>query len=220
MDFPFEDAKEQIDQLINAYQNSAGPDDECPIDTTKGRMYELVVLSYLIDHLVSRGFRFHFVGKVLELKEKPSQIKPGDAHFEGVHRRTGQRVKVYTDVEVKGLGCVRGGATDLSAYHEVDLVVVDPSTNGRPDPDNVLLGVECKSGAFGKSIIKEVLGVKRELSLLAHDRPSTLSHISNGSVMVPSEPAIEFWLAHFDPKGQQYQDGPAFFGVDVKLITP
>jgi hypothetical protein len=220
MDFPFEDAKQQIDQLIATYQSSVGPDDECPIDTTKGRMYELVVLGHLIDHLVKRGFSFRFVGKVLELKEKPSQIKATDAYFEGTHHRTGRMIKVYTDVEVRGLGCVIGGATDLSSYHEVDLVVVDPSTSGRPDPGEVLLGVECKSGAFGKSIIKEVLGVKRELSLLAHDRPSALSQISSGSVMVPSKPAIEFWLAHFDPKGQQYQDGPAFFGIDVKLITP
>lgn len=220
MDFPFEDAKEQIDQLINAYQTSVGSEDECPIDTTKGRMYELVVLSHLIDHLVKRGFRFKFVGKVLELKEKPSQIKSTDAYFEGTHRLTGRKIRVYTDVEVRGLGSVMGGATDLSSYHEVDLVVVDPSVTGRPEPDDLYLGIECKSGAFGKSIIKEVLGVKRELSLLTGIRISALSQISTGAVTVPSRPAIEFWLAHFDPKGHQYRNGPAFFGIDVMLITP
>lgn len=216
MDFPFEDAKQNIDQLIGTYQSSVGPDDECPVDTTKGRMYELVVLSHLIDHLTKRGFRFRFVGKVLELKEKPSQIKPTDAYFEGTHRQTGQKIKVYTDVEVRGLSC----ANDLSAYHEVDIVVVDPSVVGRPKCDQIYLGVECKSGAFGKSIIKEALGVKRELSLLTGSRISALSKISRGSVTVPSRPAIEFWLAHFDPKGYQYRNGPAFFGIDVKLITP
>lgn len=220
MDFPFEDAKQNIDQLIGTYQSSVGPDDECPVDTTKGRMYELVVLSHLIEHLAKRGFRFRFVGKVLELKEKPSQIKPTDAYFEGTHRQTGQKIKVYTDVEVRGLSCASGSANDLSSYHEVDIVVVNPSATGRPNNNQIYLGVECKSGAFGKSIIKEVLGVKRELSLLTDNQFSVLSEISDGSTIVPSEPAIEFWLAHFDPKGHQYRNGPAFFGIDVKLITP
>lgn len=216
MDFPFDDAKKKIDDLINSYQNAAGLLDECPIDTAKGRMYELVVLSHLIDHLVGRGFRFRFVGKVLELKEKPGVIKASDPYFEGTHRRSGHIIRVYTDVQVMGLGCLNCGATDLSAHHEIDLVVVGPNVTGRPTPFQLLLGVECKSGGFGKAIIKEALGVKREISLLQPASRSKLSYMTDDYVDVPSEPEVEFWLAHFDPKGQSYKSGPEFFGIDVR----
>lgn len=220
MDFPFSEAKDKVDDLIAAYQSGAGPFDDCPIDTTKGRMYELVVLSHLVDELTARGFSFQFHGKVLELKEKPGLIKASDPYFEGRHRRTRATIRIYTDVQVLGLGCLMGGGTDYSMHHEVDLIVTEPNVLGRPQPGQLLLGVECKSGKFTKQIIKEVLGVKRELSLLQQPTPSDLSQMAGDHVLVPAEPKVEFWLAHFDPKGGNYKDSPEFFGIQMRHLTP
>ena len=220
MDFPFKEAKDKVDELIAGYQSVVDPSDNCPVDTAKGRMYELVVLSYLVEHLTTRGFRFQFHGKVLELKEKPGLIKGTDPYFEGQHHRTGATIRIYTDVQVLGLGCLMGGGSDFSSHHEVDLVVVTPGIIGRPSPHDLLLGVECKSGAFTKAIIKEVLGVKRELSLLQPETRSDLSCLAGDHVLVPAEPEVEFWLAHYDPKGANYKDGPEFFGIQMRHLIP
>ena len=220
MDFPFKEAKDKVDELIADYQSVVDPSDDCPVDTAKGRMYELVVLSYLVEHLTTRGFRFQFHGKVLELKEKPGLIKNTDPYFEGTHLVSGAKIRIYTDIQVLGLGCLNSGNRDLSAHHEVDLVVVEDGVTGRPTPHELLLGVECKSGAFGKSVIKEVLGVKRELSLLQSKVRSKLSRLARDVERVPSSPAIEFWLAHYDPKGDQYKIGPEFFGIQLRHLEP
>lgn len=220
MDFPYKEAKQKVDELIANYQSVVDPTDDCPVDMAKGRMYELVVLSHLVEYLTNRGFRFQFHGKVLELKEKPGLIKGTDPYFEGRHRRTGAVIRIYTDIQVLGLGCLNSGASDLSAHHEVDLVVVGDGVTGRPTPHDLLLGVECKSGAFGKSVIKEVLGVKRELSLFQSKVRSKLSRLARDVERVPSLPAIEFWLAHYDPKGDDYKTGPEFFGIQMRHLEP
>ena len=74
---------------------------------------------------------------------------------------------------------------------------------------------------FGKNLVKEALGVRRELSILRDLRPSRLSQAqATPSVYVPAEPASEFWLAFTDPKGTNYTQSPAAFGIDFHHLEP
>jgi hypothetical protein len=59
--------------------------------------------------------------------------------------------------------------------HELDIVLVVPNTNGRPLPSETLLGIEAKHRPFNKALLKELLGVRREMTmrgpLNAHPAP-------------------------------------------------
>lgn len=49
--------------------------------------------------------------------------------------------------------------------HELDIVVVRPGTVGRPQPDEVFLAVEAKNRPYNKALLKELLGVRREMTM-------------------------------------------------------
>ena len=83
----------------------------------------------------------------------------------------------------------------------------------------MLLGVECKSQAsFGKDIVKQALGIRRELSYLAPLQRSRLTRAGATAVCVPADPASEFWLAYDDPKGDAYSASPAAFGIAFRHV--
>jgi len=52
-------------------------------------------------------------------------------------------------------------------YHELDIAVCDPGASGRPNSDQVYVGLEAKHWAhIPKKLLREVLGVRRELSFV------------------------------------------------------
>ena len=82
------------------------------------------------------------------------------------------------------------------------------------------LAVECKSAAnFRKSLVKEALGIRRELSLLKRNVNSRLTRLGGRRpVSVPADPASEFWLAYVDAVGKSYSQSPGVFGIDFKHL--
>jgi hypothetical protein len=100
---------------------------------------------------------------------------------------------------------------------KIDIVVLD-ILNGYPAYGNIALGVECKAAAnFSKSILKEVLGVRRELSLLQARTQSSLSTLGGTpTLFVPAQPLSEYWLSYLDPAGNEYKESPQAFGVEFK----
>jgi hypothetical protein len=67
--------------------------------------------------------------------------------------------------------------------------------------------------------LKEVLGVRRELSFLKGQKQSLLT-LCGGipSVSVPADPPSEYWLSYIDPAGNSYKESPQAFGVDFKFM--
>lgn len=214
--------KSEIEALILEYESRRTTVDAEKKNLTRGKLYELFVLGRVLAELKDRGFNFSFVGKVLELKQGPGQIQPHDGYFEGQHPASRHKFRICTDVEVRTLGSLNSTSPDDSAYHEIDIVAVDETASGHPTPDELLLGVECKSTAkFTKSIVKETLGIKREISLLAPEHPSRLAQLARVlTPMVPSQPPAEYWLVYCDPKGNNYQQSPRTFGVEYLEWKP
>jgi hypothetical protein len=60
------------------------------------------------------------------------------------------------------------GAPPLSNgdYHELDILVVEYDAANRPGHDQVVIGIECKNTPYTKDLLRAILGVRRELSLL------------------------------------------------------
>jgi len=187
-----------------------------------GKLYELYVLSHLVDNLANRGFRLTFRGTSLRFKASPGRLISTDPHFEVASPGSASAdFWIFVDIEFETLGCRHVTVGDHSRRHEIDIVVVS-TTSAYPDHSDIALGVECKSTAnFTKGIVKEVLGVRRELSLLDRSKPSLLTLAgSSVPVYVPADPPSEYWLAFVDGTGLNYCDSPSAFGIDFRHIEP
>ena len=188
----------------------------------KGKLYELYVLSELVCDLKKRGCRMVFQGSSIVFKASPGKIKTSDPHFV-VTAPDRSTSRIFVDIEFETMGTrhplFQGTVNlDLSSRHELDLVVVD-TRSPYPSFEEVLLGVECKSQAsFDKDVVKEVLGIRRELSLFVSPRPSRLSEAGASIITVPADPASELWLAYDDPKGDDYRLSPGAFGIAFRHI--
>jgi hypothetical protein len=172
----------------------------------------------------SYGYRVRFIGSSIILKMSPGVINFRDSHFDLESQQGMVLFRLYTDIEFITLGASITSANDYSAYHELDIAVVEAQVSGRPHYRQIALGVECKSSAvFAKTIVKEVLGLRRELGLL-HDPPlrSILSEFapSGHYVDVRAFPPSEYWLAFVAPNGLAYQTSPRAFGIRFHQWQP
>ncbi|MQT13442.1 hypothetical protein [Segnochrobactrum spirostomi] len=134
-----------------------------PSTLTRGKLYELYVLGIVLQELHNRGCNITFKGRSLLFKAAPGKLKLSDPHFV-VETPNGDTLWLFVDIEFNTLGQELSRATDRSRRHELDIVLVD-EINDYPSYRDVWFGAECKAHSnFRKSIIKEVLGVRRELS--------------------------------------------------------
>jgi len=215
-----DEAESQIIALFEQYTKVTPADEALLTALSDGKLYEMYVLSELVTNLTRRGCRLTFHGSSLKFKAGPGKIKISDPHFT-VQTPAGLHLWLYVDIEFETLGQVKIGSTDLSSRHELDIVIVSPCGD-YPSYTDIWLGVECKSTAnFGKHLIKEVLGVRREMTLLDQSQPSLLSQAGLSPIVgIPSNPPSEFWLAFIDPAGQNYTRSPAAFGIELRLVEP
>jgi hypothetical protein len=215
------DLQAEVEDLIDAYEHRRVDLTQEKKELSRGKLYELFVLGKTLEELTARGFSISLQGAVLDLKQGPGAIQPNEAHF--VATKGAAQFKVYTDIEVTTIGAEISCTNGLCSYHEIDIIVVDAAAAGRPSYLDLALGVECKSnGKFKKGILKEVLGVKREISFFrGNPQPSKLASATGASLPeVNSEPALEFWLAHADPAGSNYASSPGVFGIEFKNWQP
>lgn len=211
-------ASKQIKKILSAYKTITPQDRQVLKALDEGKLYELYVLSWVVQELSTRGFVLTFKGPSLKFKGSPGMIKKTDSHFVITSpNAAASPIYLFVDIEFETLGSNHVSVTDNSLRHEIDIVVID-TNSGYPRFDHILLGVECKATAnFKKHVLKEVLGVRRELSLLQSQKRSLLSTLGGKpSVTVPADPPSEYWLAFIDPVGNAYKESPAAFGVEFK----
>lgn len=214
-------AEQAIIALFTQYKTQVSATDHKVMQAlSDGKLYELFVLAEVVSVLTERGCHITFHGTTLKFKAGPGKLKAHDPHFL-VRTPSGRMLWLFVDIEFDTLGHHLNSATDLSRRHEVDIVLVDQNA-GYPRYDNIWLAVECKAVAnFGKDLTKEVLGVRRELSMLTASQPSMLTQSGTyPTVDLPANPPSEFWLVHIDPKGLNYTQSPAAFGIELRHIEP
>lgn len=216
-------AKRRIRSLFGSYKGVLHRPERAWLNgLTKGKVYELYCLSNVVESLrVDYGYTMRFVGSSIVFKMKGGPIRPADPHFVVSDVTGSDLFKVFTDIEFETLGkhlATASGSspvTDRSAYHELDIVVVNYNASGRPTVGEIALGVECKAQKFKKSIVKEILGVRREMSFVSGNVRSALSALSPRSyvVDVPANPPSEYWLAYTAADGRHYVQSPQSFGI-------
>ena len=168
--------EEAITRIENAFRSLTNARDSSEYSTllssavAAGKMYEAFVLAKVAEQLVTReGMELTlFNGNKIALKSSPGPINRRFPRIDA--KRSGTTVaELWTDVEFLSWSYwSKVGKQPLTrgAYHELDIVMVDPGEVGRPSPDKIWLGIECKNTSYGKSFLREILGIRRELSLL------------------------------------------------------
>ena len=217
-----EEAEKEIQAIFEEFKTITDIDKELLSGLSQGKLYELYVLASLLTDLKGRGFAIVLTKNTLKFKGAPGLIHLNDPHFV-VTAPDGSKLRLFVNIEFQTQGVLRSGnpGTDRSAYHELDIVLVEGSATGYPRYDQIYLAIECKSGKFGKNFLREVLGVRRELSLYVDKQDSRLTRIGGSpAVSVRAKPASEYWLAFIDDDGQQYGQSPAEFGIELKHIEP
>lgn len=192
---------------------------------TDGKIYELYCLVEVLRWLKSR-YRAHigFQGATVDFKASPGFDDRNRSYF--VVSANGNSLELHTDIEVNTLGSKRPGTIiDNSSHHEIDLVLIPPTVLDGTSPahDELVLGVECKAHAnLGKGVVRQVLGIRRELSYLTDDQDALIDLVfgCNPCQQLPAHPASHYWLAFIDHSALKYAGSPGAFGIEFKNWMP
>ena len=127
------------------------------------------------------------------------------------------------DIEFIGIS---GDASFLSSrtqifrknfVHWLDIAILENNIpdGERPTYEEIHLAVECKDTQnFGKSILKQILGVRRELSLLSD---TYQNRITNDRIN--QNPPTEFWICSSNSSVTNLQHVGDFWGLTFKYLN-
>jgi hypothetical protein len=197
------------------------------LTTRSGKLYEAYVLSLIAEELTTREGRTLVLvgGQYVTLKGAPGPINRQYPRIELRDRNGTVLAELWTDVEVLGLSYIdRSGLTpsgpippsapapQYGDYHELDLAIVEPGRSGRFLCGDLWLGVECKHTSYQKSLLRETLGVRREISLLSQPLRTRFATWPRASV--PAHPASCLSVYCADTSVRSYSQPGSFFGID------
>lgn len=162
--------KNQIADILYANANiaPARTNTLLPIHSLQGKLYEAHVLATVCEKLATEeNFSIKLVGgSNLILKQKGGAINRQDPYFE-IWDGTTLFGELFTDIYFNTLSYEMKGSPirqTYGDYHELDIVLLEPNKNGYPKHSDIIIAIECKNTSIKKSIIRELLGFRRELS--------------------------------------------------------
>lgn len=186
-----------------------------PQDLPAGKLYEAFVLSKIVQELVLKeGYSLALVGgTIVRLKTSPGAINRSYPHIE-LRKRGQLEAELWTDVEFLSMSFCADGTRALTKgdFHELDILIVDAGSSGRPRHDQIWLGVECKNTGYGKSLLREILGVRRELSYLEDAKFTRFRYWPRS--IVPANPPSCLLVYSSDEAVLDYAAPGAMFGID------
>jgi hypothetical protein len=187
-----------------------------PVASSAGKLYEAYILGIVARELVvQEGLKAVLRNAPrLVLKTAPGPINRQYPWVDLL--RNGTVVgELWTDVDFVTLSYERAALASPPQqchYHELDIVVVPPGTQGRPRARDISLGIECKATDYDKSLLREILGIRRELSLLSNPLPTAFTKWPRPSV--PARPPSCVIVYSTDPAIATYAPPGDIFGID------
>lgn len=187
-----------------------------PKSITAGKLYEAYILGIVSRELTTKeGLRLRLVnGRKVTLKSSPGPINAGYPHIR-VFRHNVHIASLWTDVEFTSLSYSLAGAhrpPNQGQYHELDIVMTPPLAAGRPEAEDIWLGVECKNTGYNKSLLREVLGVRRELSYYSDPTPANFHRWPRSHV--PASPPSCLLVYSTDSHVIAYSSPGEIFGIE------
>lgn len=187
-----------------------------PASLKSGKLYEAYILAKVAESLVIQE------GYVLRLINSDHiALKSGTG---GINRRYPRidllkqgvvAAELWTDIEFLSFSYCSDrsdAAPTYGDYHELDIVIVSPGLTGRPRHEEIWLGVECKNTGYQKGLLKEILGIRRELSLYQNQRPTRFVRWPRSKV--PANPPSCLLVFSTDSKVTNYSAPGETFGID------
>ena len=185
-----------------------------PAKVTSGKAYEAHVLAVVCEALVrNEGCRLVLKnGSKIVLKTGGGPINRAYPLIE-VWRDDQLLGEMFTDIYFTSMSySILGSAQPtLGEYHELDIVLTKPGAVGMPAHDQLLMVVECKNTEYHKGLLKEVLGVRREMGLLSQPTPTIFR--SWPASKVPSDPASCLLVYCSSRKVNDYSRPGSVFGI-------
>lgn len=209
--------KRRIEAAIRKYANASSKKafSLVPQSLTSGKLYEAHVLSLIVEKLSTvEHLQITLINSIyIPLKSSHGPINRGYPFF--LLKRAGVAVaEMWTDVEFMSLSSTQTGSFKIGRgdFHELDILVADVGVNGRPRHDQIWLGVECKNTGYSKGLLKEILGIRRELSLLQNPRSTRFKAWPRTTV--PASPQSCLLVYSTDPDVALYAGPGSVFGID------
>lgn len=186
-----------------------------PNTLTSGKAYEAHVLSIVCENLkYKEGCNLVLKnGSNLVLKTSHGPINRLYPWIE-VSKHGNVIGEIFTDVEFLTLSYAQKNHVSLMLghFHELDILLVKKGINGRPQHSDILLGVECKNTGYTKSLLKEILGIRREMSLLASSNKTVFNTWPRRDV--PADPSSCLLVYSTSSKVAHYSAPGDTFGID------
>jgi hypothetical protein len=211
-----EEIRNRIDEAFRKYLVASDDAslDVIPKALTAGKLYEAYVLGLVAQKLTwEEGYKLRLVNSnYLALKSAPGPI---NRKFPRIELLSSGRcvAELWTDIEFLSLSYSRRlGSTQKGDYHELDIVVVEPGLQGRPSHDKIWLGIECKNTGYSKNLLKEILGIRRELSFLQGGRQTRFHNWPRRKV--PADPPSCLLVYSTDKAVSEYSSPGNMFGID------
>lgn len=209
--------QQQLEQIFQRHLGIAPAVTQAlvPATVSAGKLYEAHVLSRVVERLVvDEGYSLTLVGGTkIQFKSSPGPI---NRNYPRIELRNGSAclAELWTDVEFLSLSYCKSSGASLTkgSYHELDLVIVPSGLSGRPRYDAVWLGVECKNTGYQKGFLKEILGIRRELSFVTDDQATNFNVWPR--TRVPADPASCLMVYSTDAKVNDYAAPGQMFGID------
>lgn len=193
-----------------------------PTKSLQGKLYEADVLATICENLVNlEGLRITLSGgSNLVLKQKGGPINRRYPFFQ-VWKGSTLFCEIFTDVyfdtlsyDIRGSHLVRG----YGDYHELDIALLQPNLTGHPKHTDILLAVECKNTSIKKSIIRELLGFRRELSFY-HSRPKATNFTYWPKASIKADPNSVHMLFCSDYRINRFSTNCLEFGIILQHHT-
>lgn len=219
--------KNKLEKLFAAYRSSKNQIISSKL--TRGKIYEAFILSKVLESLKKKEKLFIVLknDNSYKLKSAPSPVNRKYPRFDLFKSRSdyvsnphNAFAEVWTDVEFLTLSYaphLKSRRPSLGEYHELDILVTAPRIpdNSRPANDQVYIGIECKNTNYKKSFLREILGVRRELSLLSNQQHKTqFTHWPRNSVNV--SPASCLLVYCIDIAVNKYNASGKLHAIDFK----
>ncbi len=213
-------------EIVSMFQESIYAESESEYEIIKaeekgGKLYEAYSLAILCRNLKEKeGFRLVLSkGHKLYLKRGTGPINRNYPCIQA-YKNDELVAEIWTDVcflsqsYLRTSSFLRSAQPQYGDYHELDILMVDPGLESYPTPDQIWLGVECKNTGMKKGILKEILGVRRELSFISEECETKFSKWPQSKAR--SNPPSCLLLFSSDSSVKNYSCSGRFY--DIKFI--
>jgi len=187
-----------------------------------GKIYEAYVLSLLARDLTRlENCELTLVaGTRFNLRTSHGATNPAYSRII-VKRQNNVIGEIWTDIEFTSLSYYRDPQNSIrlgtrpppGSRHELDILMTSQNPYNYPTPDQILIGVECKNTVYQKRMLREILGVRRELSYFS--KPMPAAFIAWPRATVPAHPPSCLLVYSSDPSICTFTNPPNdTFGID------